>query len=142
MSNFTGGCVCGAIRYEVSARPIMMFNCHCRDCQRTTGGAFTPVVYVPAKAFKITKGSPRYYSTPSEMVGHNKRGFCPECGSRLSVERLNTVRALPLPVWTIRACSNRKRICGFPTRSPGITWIRICRRLRSIRQVRKKLCRV
>ena len=46
-------------------------------------GAFTPVVYVPAKAFKITKGSPRYYSTPSEMVGHNKRGFCPECGSRL-----------------------------------------------------------
>jgi len=38
---------------------------------------------VPAKAFKITKGSPKYYSTPSEMVGHNKRGFCPDCGSRL-----------------------------------------------------------
>ena len=61
----------------------MMFNCHCRDCQRTTGSAFTPVVYVPAKAFKITKGSPRYYSTTSEMAGHNKRGFCPECGSQL-----------------------------------------------------------
>jgi len=60
-----------------------MFNCHCRDCQRTTGGAFTPVVYVPAKAFKITKGSPRYYSTTSEMVGQNRRGFCPECGSGL-----------------------------------------------------------
>jgi hypothetical protein len=80
---FTGECACGAIRYEVTARPIAMFNCHCRDCQRTTGGAFTPVVYVPAKAFKITKGSPKYYSTPSEMVGHNKRGFCPDCGSRL-----------------------------------------------------------
>jgi len=80
---FTGGCVCGAIRYEVNAEPIMMFNCHCRDCQRTTGSAFTPVVYVPAKAFKITKGSPHYYSTPSDMAGHNKRGFCPECGSRL-----------------------------------------------------------
>ena len=61
----------------------MMFNCHCRDCQRTTGGAFSPVVYVPAKAFRITKGAPRYYSTPSEMVGHNKRGFCGDCGSRL-----------------------------------------------------------
>jgi hypothetical protein len=80
---FTGGCACGAIRYEVTARPIAMFNCHCRDCQRTTGGTFTPVVYVPAKAFKITKGSPKYYSTPSEMVGHKKRGFCPDCGSRL-----------------------------------------------------------
>jgi len=38
---------------------------------------------VPAKAFKITKGSARYYSAPSEMAGHNKRGFCPDCGSRL-----------------------------------------------------------
>src|SRR5438045_8472530 len=80
---FTGGCACGAIRYEVTAKPITMFNCHCRDCQRASGGAFTPVVYVPAKAFKITKGSPRYYSTPREMDGHNKRGFCPACGSRL-----------------------------------------------------------
>jgi hypothetical protein len=82
-SSFAGGCVCGAIRYECTAEPIMMFNCHCRDCQRTTGSAFTPVVYVPANAFKITKGSPRYYSTTSEMAGHNKRGFCPECGPRL-----------------------------------------------------------
>jgi hypothetical protein len=82
-TSFSGGCVCGAIRYEVTAEPIMMFNCHCRDCQRTTGSAFSPVVYVPAKTFKITKGTPRYYSTTSEMVGHNKRGFCAECGSRL-----------------------------------------------------------
>jgi hypothetical protein len=80
---FTGGCACGAIRYEVNATPITIFNCQWRDCQRTTGGAFTPIVCVPAKAFKIRKGSPRYYSTPSEMAGHNQRGFCPECGSRL-----------------------------------------------------------
>jgi hypothetical protein len=82
-SSFTGGCRCGAIRYEVSAEPIMMFKCHCRDCQHTTGSAFTPVIYVPAKAFKITQGLPRYYSTPSDMGGRNKRGFCPDCGSRL-----------------------------------------------------------
>src|SRR2546423_9224890 len=106
MSNFTGGCVCGAVRYEVSAKPIMMFNCHCRDCQRTTGGAFTPVVYVPARAFKITKGSPRYYSTPSEMGGHNKRGFCPSAVHGFSVGRVNTARGSPLPAWTIPAYSN------------------------------------
>jgi hypothetical protein len=81
--SFSGGCACGAIRYEVTADPITMFNCHCRDCQRATGTAFSAVVYVPAKAFKITKGTPRYYSTASEMVGHNKRGFCAACGSRL-----------------------------------------------------------
>ena len=79
----TGGCACGAIRYEVTADPIATFNCHCRDCQKTTGSAFTPVFYVPAKAFKITKGTPKYYGTKSEMMGDNIRGFCPECGSRL-----------------------------------------------------------
>ena len=82
-AKFTGECACGAIRYEVSADPIVMFNCHCRDCQKTTGGPYTPVFYVPAKAFMITKGSPKYYDTASEMAGENQRGFCPECGSRL-----------------------------------------------------------
>ena len=82
-ASFTGGCACGAIRYECNAEPTAMFNCHCRDCQRATGTAFSAVVYVPAKAFKITKGAPRYYSTSSGAVGHNKRGFCADCGSRL-----------------------------------------------------------
>jgi hypothetical protein len=80
---FTGGCACGAIRYECNADPIVMFNCHCRDCQRASGGPYTAVVYLPAKALKITKGTPRYYNTPSEAMGHNKRAFCSECGSRL-----------------------------------------------------------
>src|SRR5260370_2007527 len=82
-TTITGGCPCGAIRYEVTAEPIVTFNCHCRDCQKTTGGAYTPVFYVPASAFKITKGTPKYFGTNSEMMGDNIRGFCPECGSRL-----------------------------------------------------------
>jgi hypothetical protein len=81
---FTGGCACGAVRYECDAEPIVMFNCHCRDCQRISGGGFAPVVYVPLKAFRFTKGSLHYYGTPSLTGGHNKRGFCPQCGSRIS----------------------------------------------------------
>ena len=82
--SFTGGCVCGAIRYECDSRPIVMLNCHCRDCQQVSGGPFTPVVYMPAKAFRITKGALHHYSTPSAAGGENKRGFCPECGSRIT----------------------------------------------------------
>ncbi len=82
-AKFTGGCACGATRYEITAEPIAMFNCHCRDCQRTSGGPYTPVFYVPAEAFKITKGAPKYFGTASETGGENERGFCPECGSRL-----------------------------------------------------------
>ncbi|HVU27435.1 MAG TPA: hypothetical protein VHG71_06825 [Verrucomicrobiae bacterium] len=34
----TGGCVCGEIRYECDSRPLTMLKCHCRDCQRVSGG--------------------------------------------------------------------------------------------------------
>lgn len=85
---FTGGCVCGAVRYECSAAPadIQMFKCHCRDCQHITGGGHTPVVYVPASTFKLTRGKLSYFKTDSEMMGphSHQRGFCAECGSRLT----------------------------------------------------------
>lgn len=81
---FTGGCVCGAVRYEVTAAPLMMFKCHCRDCQHVTGGAFLPGLLVPAAAFRLTKGALKYHFTPSLAGGQHKRGFCAECGSRIT----------------------------------------------------------
>jgi hypothetical protein len=81
---FSGGCACGAIRYECSAEPVMMFQCHCRDCQRASGASGSAMVYVPLKAFKFTRGAIKYHSTPSLMGGHTRRGFCAECGSRLT----------------------------------------------------------
>jgi len=83
---FTGGCICGAIRFEciAQASEVKMLKCHCRDCQRITGGPYVPVVYVPAQSFQITKGTLKYHFTPSETHGTHKRGFCPDCGSRLT----------------------------------------------------------
>lgn len=81
---FTGGCVCGAVRYECTAEPIMTFKCHCRDCQRVAGGGFVPGLLVPASAFRLTKGQLRHHFTPSTAGGKHKRGFCAECGSRLT----------------------------------------------------------
>jgi hypothetical protein len=81
---FTGGCACGAIRYECTAEPLAMFQCHCRDCQRASGGACNYVTIVPANSFRFTRGSPRSHFTASAAIGHHKRGFCAECGSRLT----------------------------------------------------------
>ena len=80
----TGGCVCGAVRYESNAAPLMMVKCHCRDCQQTTGGPYVPAVIFPYSAFKITKGKLQRYGTPSLAGRHNLRGFCANCGSRLT----------------------------------------------------------
>ena len=81
---FSGGCECGAIRYEASARPIAMFNCHCRACQQITGGAYVPVVLLKAETFRLTRGVLRHHFTKSERMGRHKRGFCGDCGSRIT----------------------------------------------------------
>src|SRR5579859_7222704 len=83
---FMGGCVCGAVRYEVLAPPLLMFNCHCRTCQYVTGSAYTPVVVVSSKAFRLTQGELRHHFTESVRGERdpNKRGFCAECGSRIT----------------------------------------------------------
>ncbi len=80
-SLFTGGCACGAIRYESTAAPVFMVHCHCRDCQRSSGGPFSSFAVVPKDALKILQGTLRYHASPSEMGGQTHRGFCPECGT-------------------------------------------------------------
>ena len=58
---FSGGCACGAIRYECSAEPLLPLNCHCRDCQRASGSAYAAVLAVPVAAFTLTKGDLKYH---------------------------------------------------------------------------------
>jgi hypothetical protein len=84
ISNFQGGCICGAVRYECSSDPIMTFNCHCRDCQHVSGGPYIAVLYFPRESFAVTKGELHYHFTTSAAMGEHKRGFCAECGSRIT----------------------------------------------------------
>jgi hypothetical protein len=84
MTTFTGGCICGAIRYECDVEPIMMFKCHCRDCQHVSGGGYVPVLLFPRNGLRITKGSLKLHVTESMRGGEHQRGFCTSCGSRIS----------------------------------------------------------
>ena len=79
---FSGGCACGAVRYECSAEPLMMGNCHCRDCQRASGGPFVSIIAVPKDGLKIT-GEVKYHEVTGDSGSPIKRGFCGKCGSRL-----------------------------------------------------------
>jgi hypothetical protein len=82
---FSGGCACGVIRYESTAEPVLMLHCHCRDCQRSSGGPFSSFVIVPTDAFKVSRGSLRSHDSPSEAGGKTHRGFCPSCGAPVVV---------------------------------------------------------
>jgi hypothetical protein len=83
MPAISGGCACGAIRYACAAPALFCLNCHCRDCQRESGGAFVPVMAVPRTAFEITKGAPRYFDLTADSGNTTTRAFCGDCGSPL-----------------------------------------------------------
>jgi hypothetical protein len=79
---FSGGCACGSIRYEGAAAPVAMINCHCTDCQRSSGAPFASGVVVFTADLKVT-GTPRTYSVHASSGLPATRSFCAECGTPL-----------------------------------------------------------
>lgn len=80
---FRGGCACGDIRYECSDGPVAMFNCHCKDCQRVSGGTFSTVALIKENSLKLIRGKPKYHRSIGAVGRWTDRGFCVECGTHL-----------------------------------------------------------
>lgn len=91
----SGRCACGAVSYDCQADPIMMFNCHCRDCQRASGSAYAAIVIVQ-KADVRMHGELRYHKVVGNAGSGIERGFCGACGSQLllKLDRFPTVLGL------------------------------------------------
>lgn len=79
----TGGCLCGAVRFSITADPIIGGACFCRDCQYTSGGAEAHGLMYPADAVTITKGTPKTHSLTAPSGNTVYRQFCPDCGVHL-----------------------------------------------------------
>ena len=73
MAHYTGGCLCKAVRVEITAAPYRVGVCHCLDCRKRQGSALHYYAVFPADAVAVT-GETRQYQT---------RHFCPTCGSPL-----------------------------------------------------------
>ena len=80
MTAYTGGCTCGAIRYEITAEPVRGFHCQCRDCQRDTGAGHASVAVFPRAAMNITGAVVENQRHADSGAGKCK-GFCGNCGS-------------------------------------------------------------
>ena len=72
-----------------------MLNCHCRDCQQASGSAYAAIVVLPKSAVQIS-GEPRYHKVVGQAGKAIERGFCPNCGSQVTVklERLPNILGL------------------------------------------------
>jgi hypothetical protein len=75
----TGGCNCGAVRYEVTEPLPMASYCHCKRCQRRSGAAASPSAHPAPGSFRIVKGEDRLKSWNPE--GGGEKLFCGDCGS-------------------------------------------------------------
>ncbi len=77
----TGQCLCGSITYEFSVDPVMAGVCHCKNCQRQAGSAFSTIYGIPKAAFSM-QGTPKLYKDSDTDSGNTvERYFCANCGS-------------------------------------------------------------
>jgi len=80
MTTYTGGCACGAVRYETKGETQAAFHCQCRQCQRATGTGHASLFIVPVGDVSIT-GDLSFYEQTADDGSTVSRGFCPVCGS-------------------------------------------------------------
>jgi hypothetical protein len=96
----TSGCLCGKVRYEISAQPVDSVNCHCRSCQKSVGAAYLPFMLVPVSGLKIT-GDYREFATIAASGHTLYRGFCPECGTALLGRNSHFTHVRPVAAATL-----------------------------------------
>lgn len=84
--HLTGGCLCGAVRYESTREIARRFLCHCRDCKRAGGSAFHFGLTVPRAGFRLLQGELKAYRTTGESGRAVARLFCPTCGAGVLTE--------------------------------------------------------
>jgi hypothetical protein len=96
---YTGGCACGAIRYQISAEPVFMNDCQCRDCTHESGTGHQSHLTFPRAAVKLT-GQAKHWDMVADSGNVKTRAFCPACGSPVYL----TFAAMP-EFFSVRAAS-------------------------------------
>ncbi|MBN8221670.1 MAG: GFA family protein [Spirochaetes bacterium] len=78
---FTGGCACGAIRYETKHAPIFQNHCQCLDCQKRSGTGHGSYLTFPARAEMTITGKATEWQVAGDSGNMKSHAFCPVCGS-------------------------------------------------------------
>jgi len=75
----SGGCQCGAVRFELEGQPYWVAHCHCSLCRKQTSAPYATWISLPADAVTFTKGEPKIWEDKPDR----QRGFCSECGTQV-----------------------------------------------------------
>ena len=81
MSKLDGRCLCGAVTYSSQAEPAFTAICHCKDCQRQSGAAFSIIVGVPKSELELAGELSNHPTIGEDHGRETQRQFCAACGS-------------------------------------------------------------
>src|ERR1700749_3837754 len=80
---YAGGCLCGAVRYRVEARPLTITACHCDACKKMSGGTNLLVFTVPRESFHHLTGDVQRFRRTAESGNQSDVVRCAACGTRV-----------------------------------------------------------
>ncbi len=119
--NFSGGCLCGALRYRSTAGPLTTGFCHCRNCQRSSGAPVSVWAAFPIDCFEYERGTPKIHKASER----GRREFCESCGTHIAYRRIQGPEEVDVNVGTLDDPAavqpeihiwTRDRIAWFETR--------------------------
>ena len=93
---YSGGCLCGQVRYQIDEAPLGARICHCRLCQKAQGAPFLSQASFPRRAVKI-EGKTATHQSSQRLIRH----FCPSCGTRLFIEPIDSPERLGVSLATL-----------------------------------------
>jgi len=118
-----GGCQCGAIKYELTGKPIVFYICHCTECQKQSSSAFGESFRVNAADLKI-EGKVKTFERPTKAENTLSCDFCPNCGTRLFHHSNNNLGVLNIKAGSLDDTSWLKPAGHIWTRSKQ-PWVKI-----------------
>jgi hypothetical protein len=78
---YSGGCACGAIRYEIRSEPVFQNHCQCRDCQKRSGTGHSSYLTFTGRAEVAMSGEAATWRAAGDSGNEKVHAFCPNCGA-------------------------------------------------------------
>ncbi len=113
----TGGCLCGAVRYTVTAPVQNLIACHCTDCQHASGTGASINALLPSSAFALTQGTLKVFRKPADSGNVLHRHFCGDCCAPIFSQRANLPDFMVLKVGSLDQHEGMKVAMNIWTRS-------------------------
>jgi hypothetical protein len=107
---WSGGCLCGEVRYEIGVEPMWVGHCHCSMCRKHTGAAVGTYVGFAAGTVRWLGREPARYRSSEDV----ERSFCPGCGSTIGFHRIHetslTIGSFDRPDDIVAECQSRSHV--------------------------------